>query len=720
MAGDIDVYQLCPCGSGKKLKFCCQAIVSEMIKVSELQQSHQFQAALTLLDSVEKKVQPRDVWSRAWVKTTKAFILFSLGSVEEPRQIVREVLGELPEHPLAVAVNGVLALAADGYPAAMRPVYRAFQIASADQPHLTSHLAMALAQVMMAKGHFLATRQYLNLAVRCDPENEDAVKAFLEFVRDVRLPWPLRDGYALAPLAGSENLKPQFEQAVKLAFQGCFSDAAKAFGQIARQDQKQPGVWWNIALCHAWAGEDPLAVEAFKAAAANQPDFESAVDCVVLSHQLRQPGARAKAPQLTGTYRTESVSRLLTALDQKPEYARLELPPPDPNEDEHTPTAIYRILDRDPGLVPADSLSPQNIAHVLGELIVFDRHGEEPAKAFVSAYERERFDKITASFVAIAGELATAEGEPEEQGFLRKEHVPLIQDWYFPPSLSAAQMNDLRRASTKHVVEEVWPTVPQVALGGKTPSEATKAPELKMALAAASVDLDVFCEKNNLVVDENAVRTRLGLPAVTPTPVSTESGGELVSVLRLRHTALGELSDEALMRAADNVMRIGHSNLSCAAVKELLGRASLQARIDTPRMCMFLSRAYGRRLDFDAALEWVVRGKDECRNRKQALDALALWEVHELMLRSQRPDDPKIVELANSLWNYYLPKLPEIREVVMGVLNELSIPGPWNAAAAPVGATEPLAAAGVGSSSLWTPEAQTAGQPSKLWLPGQE
>jgi hypothetical protein len=282
----------------------------------------------------------------------------------------------LPEHPLAVAVNGVLALAADGYPAAMRPVYRAFQIATADQPHLTSHLAMALAQVMMAKGHFLATRQYLNLAVRCDPENEDAVKAFLEFVRDVRLPWSLRDGYALAPPAGIENLKPQFEQAVKLAFQGCFSDAAKAFGQIARQDQKQPGVWWNIALCHAWAGEDPLAVEAFKAAGANQSDFESAVDCLVLSHQLRQPDAGAKVPQLTGTYRTESVSRLLTALDQKPEYARVELPPPDPNDDEHTPTAVYRILDRDPSLVPADSLSPQNIAHVLGELIIFDRPGE--------------------------------------------------------------------------------------------------------------------------------------------------------------------------------------------------------------------------------------------------------------------------------------------------------------------------------------------------------
>ena len=57
MPDELDVYQLCPCGSGKKLKFCCQAIVGEMLKIAELQQSHQHRAALTLLETIEKKVQ---------------------------------------------------------------------------------------------------------------------------------------------------------------------------------------------------------------------------------------------------------------------------------------------------------------------------------------------------------------------------------------------------------------------------------------------------------------------------------------------------------------------------------------------------------------------------------------------------------------------------------------------------------------------------------------
>ncbi len=97
-----------------------------------------------------------------------------------------------------------------------------------------------------------------------------------------------------------------------------------------------------------------------------------------------------------------------------------------------------------------------------------------------------------------------------------------------------------------------------------------------------------------------------------------------------------------------------------------------------------------------------------------------MWDIHELMVRSQRDDDPQVVQLANTLWNYFVPKLPEVREMVVGILNELAIPGPWNGTPQRMGATETLAGAGVGASGLWTPEAEATGQPSKLWLPGQE
>jgi len=233
-------------------------------------------------------------------------------------------------------------------------------------------------------------------------------------------------------------------------------------------------------------------------------------------------------------------------------------------------------------------------------------------------------------------------------------------------------------------------------------------------------DLDVFCEKNGIVFDEAAVRSRLELPAVVETPVPAGTFRRMFSVLRLRHVAVAQLSDDELAMAADHAMRVGHSTLCCRLLTAALDRPTLADKLDTPRLCMFLSRIYARRLEFDAALSWAARGKEACKARKQPLTDLAIWEIHELMIRANRPDDPQISQLAATLWNYYVPKIPEIRETVSGVLNELSIPGPWSSAMQPLEAVESLAGAGVGSSGLWTPDAGTGDQPSKLWLPGQE
>lgn len=720
MPGDLDVYQPCPCGSGKKIKFCCHAIIADMLKVSELQETRQHQPALTLLATVEKKVGAREVWSRAWVKTTKAFLIFGLGKIEEARQLVGEVLGELPEHPLAAAVEGLLALSADGYPSAMRSLYRAFRLSAESQPVLTSHLAVGLADFLMLKGHILAARQHLALAVQFDAENEDALGRLNEFLRDARLPWILRDSYVLTPPAGLDHLKTQFDQAVLIAKQGCFSDAAKAFGMLARQEPKHPGLWWNIALCHAWAGEDPLAVEALKASAANQPDFELAVDCLALARQLRPANPETRVPKLSAVYKVESVSKLLTLLDQKPEFHRLEIPE-NVAANENRPAAIYQILDRDPGLVPLDTLTAENVPRSLGDLAVFDRRGDErPARAGITAFGRDRLSGLTAAFTAVAGPLVTAEGEPREHGALRAEYVPLIPDWSLPSELPPSRANELHRGCQQRILKEIWPATPQEALGGKTPVEAAALPELKSAVAAAVVDLDVFCECNNMSIDEAEVRSRLGLPPVAQTAPNGDNLAEATSLLRLRHTALARLTDEQLAFAADYVMRLGHSTLCSTVISEVVNRPSLHDKANISRLCLFLSQVCNKRHEFEAALGWVVRGKQECKAHKAPLDELAVWELQELLLRTQHPDDPAIIELANTLWNYYVPKLPALREQLIGILTELSLPGPWNASAIPVGAAEPLAAAAAGSSALWTPETQTAGQPSKLWLPGQE
>lgn len=722
MAGELDVYQFCPCGSGKKLKFCCHAIIGDMQKIAEMQQHHQYQMALAALDNLEKK-DLKEVWSRAWVKTTKALIQSSLQKPDEARRLVQEVLEEIPDHPLGTVVNGLLTLSAEGYPAAKRAVYSAFQVRneSGRNAFLTSHLARTLATMLAMQGHVLAAREHFSLAVAFDPENEEAVEDFLEFQGDASIPYPLRSHYLLARFTGEENQRDAYDQAAALAGTGCYSDAAKAFGQIARQSPNQGWVWWNIALCHAWAAEDPLAVEAFKPAAANQTDPESAADCLLLSRLLQTPTGAARIDRLGQEYRVHSVGKLLTLLDQQPLFARGPMSPEE-EADEARPSAWYQVLDRDPNTVAPDKLTVDNVPHVVGQITVFDAdpQSERPARAIVGCLGRDKLEQLKVQFAEAAGAEAELTGEPVLAGFARAETAALMLPWHLPEELSLSQIESLQRARWNRILSEIWPQTPQEALGGRSPDDAAKSPELQNALRAAVLALDVFCEQSSYTLDQGEVRSRLGLPPVTPLDTAPDDDPTHYSILQLRRVPFDRLTDEQLVAVSNRITRLGHSGLSYQAIKAVLERETLVAKVDVTRLYMSLANLSRRQFRSDEALEWLTKGKQEAKSRKQPLEALVMWELEELMLRAKSPEDPKLAELAATLWNYYRPKLPNAAELIVGVLNQLAIPGPWNAAGAAAGEVESLATAGTTAGGIWTPEAQAPGQTSKLWLPGQE
>ena len=66
----LDVYAACPCGSNKKLKFCCHGLEGSIEQVVRHQSAKQYKQALQLLDALDQK-HPQS----AWVKNLQAFTL---------------------------------------------------------------------------------------------------------------------------------------------------------------------------------------------------------------------------------------------------------------------------------------------------------------------------------------------------------------------------------------------------------------------------------------------------------------------------------------------------------------------------------------------------------------------------------------------------------------------------------------------------------------------
>ena len=68
----IDRYSLCPGGTGKKIKFCCSDLVTELDKVQRMIQGRQYVSCLELISQVETKKPDRAACWPASFRSNKA------------------------------------------------------------------------------------------------------------------------------------------------------------------------------------------------------------------------------------------------------------------------------------------------------------------------------------------------------------------------------------------------------------------------------------------------------------------------------------------------------------------------------------------------------------------------------------------------------------------------------------------------------------------------
>src|SRR3954466_6073688 len=111
----IDQYAMCPCGSRKKLKFCCTDLVGEIDKIHRMIEGEQPRAALR---HVEQTLATHP--GRASLLDLKSTLEMSLGDLDAARHSVKQFVAGNRDSPTAHACEAIL-LAEDDKPRV--PVY---------------------------------------------------------------------------------------------------------------------------------------------------------------------------------------------------------------------------------------------------------------------------------------------------------------------------------------------------------------------------------------------------------------------------------------------------------------------------------------------------------------------------------------------------------------------------------------------------------------------
>src|SRR4051794_14255457 len=101
----IDPYSSCPCGSGKKFKWCCQPIHEEIEKALYQQQHGQHEAALVTIDTVAK-AHPQNTEALG----RKAQLLHANGKADEAEKALDEAFAVNPNYPYGYLLRGLFRL----------------------------------------------------------------------------------------------------------------------------------------------------------------------------------------------------------------------------------------------------------------------------------------------------------------------------------------------------------------------------------------------------------------------------------------------------------------------------------------------------------------------------------------------------------------------------------------------------------------------------------
>ena len=249
----VNPYAPCPCGSGKKLKFCCSDLVHEIEKIDKLIQADQPRAALAKCEQLLTKSP-----DRASLLDMATMLKLSLNDEAGAAELVEKFLAAHPDSPTAHSQAALLAASREDAAAAMAEVQIALEHCEQQIPQRLLEALGAAGHAALLSGDIVAARAHLLLYAGIAPEEDNqAVELLLRMNMQSGLPLLLREPLNLQDkLAGDDKAaQASFDEAMQLAQRGLWRRAADAFAKLQASAGADPAVVYNLALCRGWCGD---------------------------------------------------------------------------------------------------------------------------------------------------------------------------------------------------------------------------------------------------------------------------------------------------------------------------------------------------------------------------------------------------------------------------------------------------------------------------------
>ena len=596
-----DPYSSCPCGSGKKFKWCCEPIYHDIEHAFEQERQGQHDTARRLMaDVVAKYPQNPEAWGR------QAQLLAAGNKLDEAEEALQKAFALNPNYPFGLMLRAQFRFNEGEIAGALLLARKAADAYAPDALDYLGEVYGLIFQCELQLHRTLAARAALRIIVHCSPGDEEVHKAFdAEFGPNGRQPAAARREYTLLPPASalSGERRAAWDKALAGAATPRLGELARLFDGLTKEDAVDASAWYNLGLARAWLGDNRAALEALNRYLELDPDEERTTIAATLTELLRfGEGLEDECDyhEYAFAFQMKDPSGVNKLVNEWYTSHRLIVPP---NQAEGQFVAL--VLEFSAAGIVTAGAPPSEIARLAGYIAVVG------AVVRVWGTDKEALLRLREE---MRGKLNLGVGEARERRQPPQFQEIVADAVIFPMGLTGEEGTRRALEHMANYYESTWIHKPRRSLSGNAPVDAAGFPVLRKKLRGV-IQFVQDCAAFGLVsgYDFDRLRAKLGLIPGTPDtapmqapPSSVPTGAAELAALKIE-----TLSDEQLEQAYQAAQKLDDGDLTKQFGKAL---ASRQPKADKPdRFALFVSLTQRALKDgeLDAALDFVNEGESQ-------------------------------------------------------------------------------------------------------------
>lgn len=710
----IDTYAPCPCGSGKKIKFCCSKdLLHDIDKLVRTMEGKQYTSALEQTDKLIDKHGPR-----AALLSLQAETHLAMGQPEAAEKSASKLLEVMPHSSVGHSILAIHDILHDRVEEAVKRLQSAFENMNNVLPPAIGTALQMVARGLIGAQKILAARGHLLMLIAISGEElSEPMKLLMEVNQIPGMPALLKNDFRFSNCPEGAPWQGEFNAAMNSALQGAWLAASESLESLNQKAPHQPAIVRNMAILRSWLGEQTAAGELWrKYSTLPEVPEDEAVEAEALAQLLTGADTKEYLDVLRISYPIRDTEKLLeTLLSDK----RIEVLPIDSQdvaeEGQPPPKGAFRLLDR-PMPASHEGLSHNDLPQVLADMLVYGKQTDREARLELEVERSPRFEESKTKLMEVVGEYVDPSAKEEVVSQSSKVAFLLNPEIRFPRDITQPRAVELLTAHRDSVYMSVWPNTPFPSLDGKTAREAAQDPQLRIRVQALILNSELASEESrpDQVFDFNRLRQELGLPTRGVYTFSGEAISE-VPVWMLARLDFANLSDDRLFECFE-LARMRNTRLAILrSGKEILNRPEMAKKMD-------LAEVYEALLsvstDTKEALHYIESGRRMSMSKGKSP---APWYLLELQVHLSQYEPHEANRVIKLLSRH--SQEPGIQQALYQVLVRYGIISPdGRPRDLPAGGEpmqeEPAMAGPAKPAELWTPESGDQKQESKLWLPG--